>query len=572
MNLSDTRVAIIGLGLLGGSFGLAIRQANAVREVVGVDVSQDILDRAYERGAIDRGELDRASAVSQADLVVLAMPVRIIIETLPHVLRHMADRAILFDLGSTKGEIGRTVEAAPERVRYVGGHPMAGTEHAGIDAAEAMLFAGATFALVPYPPPDDEALTLLSDLVRRIGAHPVTIPADRHDSIVAITSHLPYLLSSTLVRAADSAAHDEPRLWDFAAGGFRDTSRVAASNTRVMVDICLTNRDHILTGIKRAKTELDRLSQWIKKGDEQALENALAQAGAVRTRVFGERGRIVSTKKVSFQGERGAFSEIAALEYFGDVAEAVPQPTFEDAFNAVEQGHCDYGMLPIENSLAGSIHVNYDLLLQHNLSIVGEIKLRIVHNLLVNEGVTFEEIKQVQSHPKALEQCVEFFRSHPGVSPESVYDTAGAAKMLKESGARNIGVIASARAAMHYGLQILEKGIEDNPQNYTRFLVLASQPVDPARDLVKTTIVFSVPNVPGSLFKAMSVFALRDIDICKIESRPLIGTPWDYFFYLDFRGKADSLPCSRALTHLQEITAYFKLLGSYEEGRTVDGT
>lgn len=565
------RVTIIGLGLLGGSFGLAVRQARAAGEVIGVDVSQAILDRAMDRGAIDRGTLDLSLAVAAGDLVVLAMPVRTIIAMLPNIARHMADQAILFDLGSTKDAIEQAVDMLPERVRYVGGHPMAGTERAGIDAAEATLLAGATFALTPHPPPDDEALTLLSDLIRHMGAHPTIIPAKRHDRIVAMTSHVPYLMSAALVRMADGIAHEDPRLWDFAAGGFRDTSRVAASNTRVMVDICLTNRENILAGLDRAQMELGQLAQWIKDGNEQALETALRQAGAVRTRVFGERGRMVSTKKVSFQGERGAFSEIAALEYFGDIAEPVPQPWFDDAFNAVEQGHCDYGMLPIENSLAGSIHVNYDLLLRHNLSITGEIKLRIVHNLLVNKGVKFDEIRQVQSHPKALEQCVEFFRKYPHIKAETVYDTAGAAKMLKESGTRDTGVIASTRAAEHYELEMLEKSIEDHPQNYTRFLVLAREPQEPQGERVKTTIVFSVQHVPGSLFKAMSVFALRDISILKIESRPLIGTPWEYLFYLDFQGKASSLQSRRALDHLQEFTTYFKLLGTYEEGRTVDG-
>jgi len=397
----------------------------------------------------------------------------------------------------------------------------------------------------------------------------VFIPADRHDRIVAMTSHLPYLLSSTLVHAAAEAGHNEPRLWDFVAGGFRDTSRVAASNVRVMTDICLTNRQPILFGIERAKKQLEQLAGWIEAGDDAALERYLTEGRAIRTRVFGERGRAVQTKKVSFQGERGAFSEIAALEYFGDAAETVPQPTFEDAFGAVAKGHADYGILPIENSLAGSIHINYDLLLQHNLFIVGEIKLRIVHNLLVNEGVKEGDIRCIQSHPKALEQCLLYFRAHPQVRVESVYDTAGAAKMLAESGARDTAVIASDHAAAHYGLELLVRGIEDNPQNYTRFLVLAQEPIEPAGDRAKTTVVFSVPHTPGTLFKAMSAFALRDISICKVESRPLIGSPWEYLFYLDFIGRASSMASTRALNHLQEITTYFRLLGSYEEGRTV---
>ncbi len=274
--------------------------------------------------------------------------------------------------------------------------------------------------------------------------------------------------------------------------------------------------------------------------------------------------------RTGFQGELGAFSEMAVLEYFGAAAEPVPHGWFDDVFRAVEQGRCDYGMLPIENTLAGSIHVNYDLMLEHDLQIVGEIILRIVHYLMAKPGVRREELQRIQSHPKALEQCVRFFRENPALKPETVYDTGGAAKMLSEGDARDIGVIASTRAAERYGLEILEGGIEDNTQNYTRFLVLSRGPEPSDAKRIKTTIVFSVPHEPGMLFKAMSVFALRDISINKIESRPQIGSPWEYLFYLDFGGHADSLLCSRALNHLREITTIFKLLGSYPEGNIVD--
>ena len=274
--------------------------------------------------------------------------------------------------------------------------------------------------------------------------------------------------------------------------------------------------------------------------------------------------------RTGFQGELGAFSEMAVQAYFGDAAEPVPHGWFDDVFRAVDEGRCDYGMLPIENTLAGSIHVNYDLMQEHDQQIVGEIVLRIVHNLMAKPGVRPEELSRIQSHPKALEQCVRFFREHPSLKPETVYDTGGAAKMLGEGEARDIGVIASTRAAERYGLEILEHGIEDNVQNYTRFLVLGREPEPPVGERLKTSIVFSMPHEPGTLFKAMSVFALRDISINKIESRPLVGSPWEYLFYLDFEGHAESMLCKRALNHLQEIATNFKLLGSYAEGSIVD--
>jgi len=278
----------------------------------------------------------------------------------------------------------------------------------------------------------------------------------------------------------------------------------------------------------------------------------------------------LTRQKVGFQGELGAFSEMAVLEYFGNVAEPIPHGWFDDVFRAVEQGSCDFGILPIENTLAGSIHINYDLMLEHNLQIVGEIILRIVHNLMVKPGVRREELRKIQSHPKALEQCVQFLRRNSKLQPETVYDTGGAAKMLSEGNAEDIGVIASTRAAEHYKLEILEAGLEDNTQNYTRFLVLAKGKSPSNGECTKTSIVFTVPHEPGMLFKAMSAFALRDISISKIESRPLIGSPWEYLFYLDFQGDPNSALCSRALNHLQEIATEFKLLGSYSEGKIVD--
>ena len=264
--------------------------------------------------------------------------------------------------------------------------------------------------------------------------------------------------------------------------------------------------------------------------------------------------------KVAFQGEPGAYSEQAVFNYFGDV-ETQPSESFDVVFAEVASGKCEAGLIPIENSLAGSIHQNYDLLLRHDLYIVGEYLLRVEHCLIALPGVKKSEIKRAISHPQALGQCAAYLRGL-GVKPESVYDTAGSVKMLKESDARDTAAIASRRAAELYGMQILEEGIEDNAENFTRFLVISKTEGKPEGE-AKTSIVFTLKNQPGALFKALSVFALRDIDLTKIESRPLQGKPWEYLFYIDFIVATHEDTARKALDHLSEYALTLRVLGSY---------
>ena len=270
--------------------------------------------------------------------------------------------------------------------------------------------------------------------------------------------------------------------------------------------------------------------------------------------------------RVAFQGEAGAYSEAAAVEHFGAEVITAPYDTFEAVFGAVESGACEAGMVPIENSVTGSIHRNYDLLLQHSLVIIGEHYLRVEHCLIAHPGVSLADIRRVFSHPQGLAQCERYLRSLPRVDSEAVYDTAGSVKLVKESGNRSWAAIASRRAAENYGMAILDENIEDDPANYTRFLVVAAQPVVPGTD-AKTSIAFVLRNVPGALFKALSVFALRDIDLTKIESRPLVGRPWEYLFYIDFIGAEYEVSVRNALNHLGEYAVMLRVLGSYPRHR-----
>ena len=268
--------------------------------------------------------------------------------------------------------------------------------------------------------------------------------------------------------------------------------------------------------------------------------------------------------KIAFQGEPGAYSEQALFDYFGAV-DTLPCESFDMVFESVVNGVCDGGLIPIENSLAGSIHQNYDLLLRHDLHITGEYLLRVRHCLIALPGVNKTEIRKVISHPQALEQCATYLRAL-GVKIESAYDTAGSVKIVKESGARDTAAIASRRAAEIYEMQILEEGIEDNAENYTRFLAISQAAVKPEGE-AKTSIVFTLKNQPGALFKALSVFALRDIDLTKIESRPLQGKPWEYLFYIDFVGAAHKEKGQKALDHLSENALMLRVLGSYPKHR-----
>jgi len=268
--------------------------------------------------------------------------------------------------------------------------------------------------------------------------------------------------------------------------------------------------------------------------------------------------------KIAFQGELGAFSQRAGEKIFGSRIEPFPCFTFEDVFNAVAHRRAECAVVPIENTLAGSIHQNFDLLAQHSLDVVAETSLRVEHNLIAHPGVSLRKIEQIYSHPAALEQCKRLLRRLRKIEKVSYYDTAGSVKLIRDRGLKNAAAIASEDAAHIYGMRILRRSIEDDPENYTRFLALARRKTFSAGG-GKTSIVFGLKNEPGVLFKALSVFALRNIDLSKIESRPIRGTPWEYLFYLDLQSDIRSPECINALRHLRELAPYLKVLGSYPE-------
>ncbi len=273
----------------------------------------------------------------------------------------------------------------------------------------------------------------------------------------------------------------------------------------------------------------------------------------------------MTEKIIAFQGENGAYSEEAAFEYFGNDMSTYPCKSFDKVFEAVNQGITSVGLVPVENSLAGSIHRNYDLLLRNDLTITGEFHLRVKHCLLCLPEIGLEQIKQVYSHPQALAQC-ENSLSNLGLEGIVEYDTAGSARLIKENNDQKSAAIASKHAAKVYGLKILKEGFEDNPNNFTRFLSLQKKNSRADENKIgdqKTSIVFSLKNRPGILYKALSSFEKREIDLSKIESRPLIGKLWEYYFYIDFIGHKSDPNCQEAIEELEENSNFFRILGSY---------
>ncbi len=263
--------------------------------------------------------------------------------------------------------------------------------------------------------------------------------------------------------------------------------------------------------------------------------------------------------RIAFQGEPGAYSEAAALTYSAH-AEPMSCQTFDEVFDAVLHKKATHGIVPMENSVGGTIHRNYDLLVDHDIPITGEVELDVAHCLQALPGTKIEDIKIVYSHPQALAQCERYLKDL-GVTVEAIYDTAGGAKLVAEQKIKGAAALASRRAAEVFGLEVLQEAVQDYEYNITRFFVIGGTP---ATDANKTTIVFALPSTPGSLFKALSVFALRDINLSKLESRPIRGRPWEYLFYVDLETRRDDLVCARALSQLGEFAKWVRVLGTYK--------
>jgi prephenate dehydratase len=283
--------------------------------------------------------------------------------------------------------------------------------------------------------------------------------------------------------------------------------------------------------------------------------------------------------KIGFQGEHGAYSEEAIFKQFGRDVKTVPTLSIHEVFNLAQAGAVDLAVVPVENSVEGSINETYDMLLASNLTVTGEVVLRVVHCLIALKTASLKGIKVVYSHPQALAQCRNFVTSL-GVEPIVTYDTAGSVKMIKERSLAGAAAIAGEKAAEIYGLKVLKKGIEDYATNSTRFLIVSrEEPKEPVRRkgtagrrggislLSKTSLIFAVPHRPGSLYNALEVFAREKINLTKIESRPTKERPWEYYFFVDFEGDRKDAKVLKVLSELAKKTAFLKVLGSYPRSK-----
>ncbi len=270
--------------------------------------------------------------------------------------------------------------------------------------------------------------------------------------------------------------------------------------------------------------------------------------------------------RVAFQGERGAYGEMAVLQYFPS-AKLVPRKSFHDVFEAAEKGKVDFAVVPVENSIEGSVGEIYDLLLQTKMKVIGEVYQRVRHCMIANKDVKLSDIRSVYSHPQALGQCRNYLQKKK-LEPLAAYDTAGAVKMIKEKRLMDAAAIASRRAGELYGMQILDEGIEDRKNNYTRFLVLSpavkKKPIDKNAGY-KTSIIFSIKHKPGALFGILGEFAASNLNLTKIESRPTKEKPWEYNFYVDFEGHTDDEVVKQVIKAIKTKTSYLRVLGSYRK-------
>jgi len=280
--------------------------------------------------------------------------------------------------------------------------------------------------------------------------------------------------------------------------------------------------------------------------------------------------KIENNPRIAFQGERGAFSEEAAVKLLGEEITLVPRPTFEAMFSAIREGAADYILAPIENSLAGSVHRSFDLLVDSRLNIIAEVIIPIAHNLIAAPGARFDEIAVVESHPVALAQCENFFAEHPRLKRVVAEDTAGSVRDVLASKDRTRAAIAGRRAAQIYGGAILREHLEDNPENYTRFLLLSESAAVP-ENADKLSLVFQLDHRPGALYHSLEPFARRNLNLLKIESRPVHGSPWQYRFYLDLQASRRDPEVAAALRELESLVVNLRILGSYVSAHRSEG-
>jgi prephenate dehydratase/prephenate dehydrogenase len=561
-------VAIIGLGLIGGS--LARDLAAAGVRVLGYDRDPGTLAAALEADVVGQGIGPSFEGVEAADTVVLAVPVA----AAPTILRVLAPRldgvGLLHDVGSTKAGIAAAAADACLADRFVGGHPLAGDDRAGWGASRPGLFVGARTFLCPTAATSPEALARAERLWALVGAETHRLDAETHDRLVAWTSHLPQVVASALALALDEAGVPREEL---GAGG-RGMTRLAASAPELWAGIAADNAVALGGALDGLETVLARFRRTTVEADVAKLATlftaARAWAGEPSPREVpgprsgtGEGGLVVA-----FQGELGAHSEGAIRAFFPGPTSPLPCREFRDVTDAVASGAARFGLLPVENTTAGSVVPAYHAIARSGLQVVGEVVRPIRHDLLGLPGAAVGRLRRVLSHPVALAQCSEFLAARPWIEAMAFYDTAGAARELAVRRDPALAAIAGRHAADHYGLAILAADIQDRPDNRTRFLVLArpgedglGRPGAKSRPL-RSALFIDVADRPGALADVLRPFARRSINLSHIQSTPGEGI-WQYRFIVEVDADVASGAAADAVAEARGLGADIRVLGRY---------
>ncbi len=578
-NWSELTFAIIGLGLIGGSYALALRRLG-VKSILGYNRSPCVSLEALSCGMIDVALHDNDARLKEADVIVMAIYPEAIVSFLQTHQSLLKSDVLITDAAGIKNDLGEKVQAILQaQQEFISGHPMAGRQGKGLALADEKLFDGANYIVVKNSFNSTNALNWLHAFARAIGfANTIEVTPQEHDQIIAYTSDLTHITAAALI---NSTSFDDKTAF-FTAGSFRDATRVADINPDLWTELLMANRGKITLEVDRYINELKRFNNALESADDEAIRSMLQQArsrkhqlndaltktqdsadskrGSINDLVLDDSGHF----KVACFGSPGSFTHQALDEYFeGKDYERLYFNHFEEVIDAVTQSRARFGVLPIENSSTGGITEVYDLLRKNECVIVGERCLQIQQNLLACEGATLGTIKRVYSHPQGLAQSKEFFKSHPKIETIADFSTSKSAQMVSDSQDPTLAAIAGNKAAERYGLKVLVARINSNSNNRTRFVIIAKGPVhEPEAD--KITLVLTVKHEPGSLYKALGYFYHAGLNLMNIESRPIEGRSWEYFFHIDVKGNLRDPAVNEGLKTVQNACTYFKILGNYK--------
>ena len=570
---SNMTFAVVGLGLIGGSYAKALRRLG-VKRILGYNRTRAVAEEALQAGIIDAIVTDDDPTLKEADVIIMAVYPAAIVYFIERNHEHLNPNVLITDAAGIKEDLGSQVRKALKGIgEFISGHPMAGREGRGLALASAEIFDGANYIVVVEPENTPEAATWLEAFALAIGfGHTVRATPDEHDRIIAYTSDLPHI---TAVALMNSTSFNEKTKY-FSAGSFRDGTRVAAINPDLWTELFLSNADKVVDEIDHYTDQLHEWRDAIATHDEAHLKAMMEASSGRKAQMQFKNAPKVAVPVRSFVkneglmriacfGAPGSFTHQALDEYFeGETYDRIHFNHFEDIIEALTQGAVDYGVLPIENSSTGGITEVYDLLRQHDCAIVGERRLKIEQNLLGLPDATLGDIRQVYSHPQGLKQSQHFLKDHPDIEPVPYYSTSKSAEMVAHKEDVSLAAVAGKKAAELYGLKVLLANINHNENNTTRFVIVAPK-AQTVADANKITVVLTVKHEPGSLYKTLGYFYHGGLNLMNLESRPLVGKSWEYFFHIDLKGNLNDPAVKEALENVRNNCTFLKILGNYRE-------